>query len=101
MGTSSLLILFSRQRRLNTEPVDRRYHGPDDKRFPEGDWFCYPCRVVCSDGEALLNPAREAELMSTLETLGSLALFRRGKLHILRVCPDSHTLPCSHRSGMG
>ncbi|KAL8284190.1 hypothetical protein RQP46_004939 [Phenoliferia psychrophenolica] len=52
------------------------FHNANDPHIPE-DFFCWPCRVVLGVADALLDPAREAEVIRVLDELGDLALFRR------------------------
>ncbi|KAI5474782.1 meiosis-specific protein HOP1 [Pseudohyphozyma bogoriensis] len=55
------------------------YHSSKDHRLPSDEvgFVCYPCRVVCADSDALLNPDRENEVIAALDSLSGLALFRR------------------------
>ena len=57
------------------------YYNASDPALPV-DFYCWPCRVVLGESDALLDPDREAEVIRVLDELGDLALFRRGELSL-------------------
>ena len=78
----------------------RRFENVDDPRLSDSEFYCYPCRVICGDAEALLDSEREVEIDNALNDLRSLSLFRRGESFFAVAWSVSNEVLLSGRDGL-